>query len=110
MLAYERRGLVYHNLRKWDQAIADYTVAITKDPNNAMALRKRADTYVAMNQFKQAIPDLEAALKLKPEDPDLDAKLAVCAGEGRPAAAASHERRGRDTPPKPPPPAEMSLP
>ena len=71
LVAFERRGLVYHNLRKWDEAIADYTVAITKDPNNVMALRKRADTYYAMNQFDKAVPDLEAALKLSPGDPDI---------------------------------------
>jgi hypothetical protein len=36
-----------------------------------MALRKRADTYYAMNDFAKAVPDLEAALKLSPGDPDI---------------------------------------
>jgi hypothetical protein len=32
---------------------------------------RRADAYVALNQFAQALPDLETALKLKPGDPDI---------------------------------------
>ncbi len=55
-----------------------------------MALRKRADTYVARNQFKEALPDLEAALKLKPDDPDIlqnlqyvQAKAGAAASGGR---------------------------
>jgi tetratricopeptide (TPR) repeat protein len=75
MIAFERRGQVYHNLRKWDEAIADYTVAITKDPNNVMALRKRADTYYAMGQYAKALPDLETAQKLKPDDADIAQNL-----------------------------------
>ena len=72
-----------------------------------MALSKRADTYVALNQFAKALPDLEAALKLKPDDPDIlqnlqyvQAKLA----SPRPVAAAPVA-----TPP-PPPPEGMSMP
>ena len=72
-----------------------------------MALRKRADTYVARNQFKEALPDLQAALKLKPDDPDILQNLqyvqAKAAPPPPPVAAAPVA-----TPP--PPPAGMSMP
>ena len=60
------------------------------------------------NQFKEALPDLEAALKLKPDDPDILQNLQFVqakAAPPRPVAAAPVAA----TPP-PPPPAGMSMP
>ena len=88
-LAYDRRALTYHNLRKYNEAIADYTVSIAKDPNNVTAYRKRADTYVAMGQFAQAVPDLEAALKLKPDDADIMQNLQFVRAKAAPPRVAA---------------------
>ena len=89
--------------------MADYGKAIELDPNNITAFRKRADTYVAMQRFKDAIPDLEAASKLKPDDPDIMQNLMFVRAKAAPPP-----------PPKPvvaapsptpvPPPEGMSMP
>ena len=79
---------------------------MSKDPNNITAFRRRADSYVAMNQFAQAIPDLETALRLKPDDPDIMQNLQYVR-----AKAAPPPPRVAAPPPTPTPmPEGMSMP
>jgi tetratricopeptide (TPR) repeat protein len=48
--------------------VADYTVLVTRNPNDVESLVRRGFTYASMQDYEKAIPDYEAALKLKPDD------------------------------------------
>jgi tetratricopeptide (TPR) repeat protein len=56
------RGYLYHTIRKYDLAIADYTQAIAIDPANPFFLRNRALTYRMIRQYDRAIADYRSAL------------------------------------------------
>ena len=49
--------------------------AAPPDPATALALSRRADTYVAMNQLAAAQADLQAYLKIRPEDFNAEERL-----------------------------------
>jgi tetratricopeptide (TPR) repeat protein len=77
-------------------------------PDNALTLNRRADAYVALGQFAKAVGDLDAALKLKPDDFDTTQRMAyvkakLASPRLQPAAAAY-------VPPKPPESPGMSMP
>ncbi|XP_022098739.1 dnaJ homolog subfamily C member 3-like [Acanthaster planci] len=48
-------------------ALAQFTSAIEKDPDNYMAYYKRATVYLAQGRSKAALPDLKKTMKLKPD-------------------------------------------
>jgi tetratricopeptide (TPR) repeat protein len=55
--------------------VADYTLLIEKDPNDAEHLVKRGATYTSLQQYEKAVADYQAALKLKPDDYDTVQRL-----------------------------------
>jgi tetratricopeptide (TPR) repeat protein len=61
-------------------AVADYTLLIEKDPNDAEHLVKRGATYTSLQQYEKAIADYQAALKLKPDDYDTVQRLQYVQG------------------------------
>ena len=67
-LALERRGLAYYKSKNYEASLADLDNAVSQNPTSVKALNQRADTLVAMNQLERAAADLEAVLKLKPDD------------------------------------------
>jgi tetratricopeptide (TPR) repeat protein len=54
--------------REFEQAIADYTMALRLDPNNAKIYVVRAKAYLALGDNSKGYSDLEAALRRDPND------------------------------------------
>lgn len=65
-IAYNNRGVSYHNLEQYEQAIEDYTKAIELNPNNVLAYRNRAISYRALKKFDLAEADEAKAKELDP--------------------------------------------
>ena len=66
---YYCRGTAYAKIaefgnRNYTQAIADYTQAIKLDPKDHVKYAERGEAYYQMGNYRNAIPDLEQALKL----------------------------------------------
>ncbi|GHU52814.1 hypothetical protein FACS1894200_13340 [Spirochaetia bacterium] len=67
--AYNNRGIAYKNKGEYDRAIADYTQAITLDPNYAVAYAGRGIIYDDYKgDYQRAIADYTQALKLDPNN------------------------------------------
>ena len=62
-----RRGNVYSNLERYDEAIEEYRKAITADPNFAEAIRNLANVYYFLERFDEARPLLARFVKLQSE-------------------------------------------
>src|SRR5207302_3403624 len=77
---YDRRAWANRNLKQFDAAAADYTLLITKNPNDTESLVRRGATYASMTEYEKAIADYEAALKIKPEDFDTVQRLQYARG------------------------------
>lgn len=61
----------YATDRKPQKAIEAYTAILAKHPDNWLALRGRADTYLTSGKHAEAIADYEKAVKLQPKDPGI---------------------------------------
>ena len=66
-VAYSNRGLAYHNLRQYQNAVKDYNTAIKIEPGNAAAYNNRGNTYYELNQYQLALNDFNQSLKLRPK-------------------------------------------
>jgi tetratricopeptide (TPR) repeat protein len=64
---YCRRALVYRELGKYDEAIADSNMAIGLDPRNPFGYDQRASIYHKTRQHGLAIADYTKAISLDPE-------------------------------------------
>jgi len=53
-------------LRQWDKAVADFTTAIQKNPNDQQNYDQRALAYRSLNNFPAAIQDYTAAIEKNP--------------------------------------------
>ena len=73
--AYERRAFAYRNLKKYKEAIADYTKAIATDPKDPDGYRRRAQAHTMAGDSKSAAADFRALLKIKPDDADAQSRL-----------------------------------
>ena len=54
-------------MKKYDEAIADYTKAIELKPADADAYRNRGITYNILQKYEEAIKDWKKAIELKPD-------------------------------------------
>ncbi len=63
---YLNRSLVYFNLGKYEETIADYTSYLKYDPKNANIHYERGMLRRSMNRNQEAIEDLTTAIKLDP--------------------------------------------
>jgi len=61
-----------------DNAIAEFSNAITKDPNYAEAYSNRAVAYMLQKKNNKALDDLKKAKELKPTDPAVRYNMASC--------------------------------
>jgi serine/threonine protein kinase/Tfp pilus assembly protein PilF len=67
---YLERGKFYSNIKdQRPNAIADYTQAISLNPNLREAYRERSDAHLMLNQFSEALSDINHAIKLDPRLP-----------------------------------------
>jgi tetratricopeptide (TPR) repeat protein len=54
---------------KFDEAMMSLSEALKREPKNAIALRRRAETHLARNDLKAAIEDLRGAVEVEPDLP-----------------------------------------
>jgi tetratricopeptide (TPR) repeat protein len=66
--AYVKRGELGDTIP--EIAIKDFTKAIKINPKNSTAYKARAQSYISSKNYKNALNDLNLALKLNPENPD----------------------------------------
>jgi len=69
-MAYQNRGSVFLDLRRYDEAIADFNKVIEMRPHNARAYLGRGVARAFKRQFTSAIGDLNRAIELDPKAPD----------------------------------------
>jgi len=68
-LLYSNRGIAYAAQERTDQAIEDYTRAITLKSDFAEAYYNRANAYGRKRLYEQAIADYTASIRLQPDVP-----------------------------------------
>jgi tetratricopeptide (TPR) repeat protein len=61
------RGLVEFHAKRYTEALTLFDRAVAADPNDALALFYRATTHARLKNYSLAIPDLELALRLRPD-------------------------------------------
>jgi lipoprotein NlpI len=66
--AYELRGALYENHRKFKEALADYDQAVKLDPKAAEAYSRRGGLHFKMGHIKESIADFEKQIDLRPDD------------------------------------------
>lgn len=64
-LTHYRRGNTYSNLERYDEAIAEYQLAVTADPNFADSYRNLANIYYFQKRYEDAIPMLSRFITLQ---------------------------------------------
>ena len=74
------RGMIFAQAHQYDQAIADFSMAIDigsafGSPNTALALQNRAQAYNLQGKYAQAYIDFEYAHKLMPDDTEIVRQL-----------------------------------
>lgn len=62
------RGVAYGKMNKLNEAIADYSIAISYNPADKNSVLNRANAYAQTNKFKEAIADYSRALELDKND------------------------------------------
>ena len=62
-----RRGNVYSNLERYEEAIEEYRKAITADPNFPDAIRNLANVYYFLERYDEARPLLARYVELQTE-------------------------------------------
>ncbi|MFC1743048.1 protein kinase [Candidatus Riflebacteria bacterium] len=66
---YYKRGKAFHRSGQFQNAILDFERALSNRKEVAI-FQERADCYLQMNKFAEAISDLNEAKNLKPKDPE----------------------------------------
>jgi len=64
---YFMRGEALGRLRRSEEAVKDFSMVLTLDPNYDMALDRRGGERFKMGQIKESIDDFNAFLKLNPD-------------------------------------------
>jgi tetratricopeptide (TPR) repeat protein len=65
---YNNRGGLFHNMKKYTEALADFNKGISLDKKSAMLYYNRSGTYSAIENHEKALQDLLQAKKLGMED------------------------------------------
>lgn len=67
--------MAHLKLQRLDFAVLDATAALALDPTHAKSLERRAAALVGQGRLDEARSDLDACVRLRPEDAILRAKL-----------------------------------
>src|SRR5262245_13605906 len=88
--AYSLRALAYSLKGKYATAIRDYDMAISMQPDFAVALNNRAWAYFRWGKAATGLPDVERSLQLNPTSPHtLDTRAHIRQALGDPVGALS---------------------
>jgi len=64
------RGMLADADHRPKDAVAAYTLALQREPDNVYAIRQRASAYIQLGDVDHALADLAADVKSHPDDPD----------------------------------------
>jgi len=64
---YSDRGVAKWRLKRLDEAIADFTKAVSLNPEYAPAFNNRGNVYLEMNRAEDAYKDFDRAVSLAPD-------------------------------------------
>ncbi|WP_398476444.1 caspase family protein [Tardiphaga sp.] len=67
-LPYSTRGAVYFQLKKYDEAVKDYTQAIGLGQNDTVTVLNRASAYSKNGEFDKALDDCNAIIRVNPRN------------------------------------------
>jgi len=70
-------GFVYSYKRRWDKAIAEFEIAVAREPDNGEYLRGLAWVIYSSGDVTQGLASLEKASRLAPESSNILTDLAV---------------------------------
>jgi tetratricopeptide (TPR) repeat protein len=71
-LAYYYRGRAQRSLENYDEAIADFNMAIELDPDLALAYYHRGRSHQALEQLPAAIADFQAVIERSADEALVD--------------------------------------
>ncbi len=77
---YIRAGDELFTSGRYDEAIAQYQMAISLEPQNAEAYARLGEAYLQLGNCDQAIPEFQQALALDPDLESAQAGLMECGG------------------------------
>lgn len=66
--AYELRGIVYNQQRKYPESLADFSKALELNPKAADALDRRGSVHFMLGNIKESIADFDKFLELRPDE------------------------------------------
>lgn len=67
--AYYQRGLAHARFQQWQQALADFNLAIVLQPNHAAAYCQRGRAYARIQQWHNVVADVTRSIELGSTDP-----------------------------------------
>lgn len=67
-LSYLQRGVIYHSLGRWPEAIEDYSQVLLLRPAHVYALMNRAYLWEASGEVESAVADLDELLNAEPSN------------------------------------------
>ncbi len=67
-LAHQNRGHVYRDLKEYDRAIADYSLALAQEPGRVEYLVSRAVALCEKGELDSALTDLDRAIVINPRE------------------------------------------
>jgi len=75
---FTNRSTAYFKMQKFDKSLRDANKAIKCDPKWAKGYYRKGVVLMEMDQHKEALPALEKASKLKPENVSFSNAVATC--------------------------------
>ncbi len=91
---YIRAGDRLFNNGRYEQAIAQYQMAVSVEPQNAEAYARLGEAYLQLANCDQAIPEFQQALALDPDLESAQAGLMECGGTLPPEVSFASYSRG----------------
>jgi len=65
--AYNNRGLAFYNLKRYQDAIKDFSQSIRMKPGYAEAFNNRGNAYYELDQYEKARADFDQSIQIKPK-------------------------------------------